>query len=772
VKNNDERSTTTSESADNQGGTSAKDSLQDLTALFVALGPEDRDALEELRQQLLEIALLASLPGPACNHAAAAADRINSVVSGEASDADAALAEAGHALELAAIAAEQDPQGECADVQAEPTPPADVVCAVAAPAASSLIQFDSPGMVSGDADAEILADYVVESLDHLASAETILVALESQPDDTEAINTVFRSFHTIKGTSGFLGLDRTQRLAHLGENLLSRARNGEIQVTGGYADLALEACDMLKIMVEEIRFAVPGGPLETPDDLIDLLTRLTDPEAHGYGPDGISKSASSASALEAKAPDAEEPEPPRNMGEILLDRGIVTPEGVARALEDQRAGDPRHVGEILVEKEAVSPQAIVQALDTQAKVGARKASDATIRVSTGRLDSLINMVGELVIAQSMIAQDPDAATHANPRLAKKVAHGGKITRELQDLTMALRMVPLKATFDKMRRAVRDLARKSGKSVQLQTRGDETEIDRNMVEALNDPLVHMIRNAVDHGIEPAEARRQRGKAPAGELLLTASHSAGSVVIELRDDGEGLDRERILAKAIDNGLAESGQKLDDDEISALIFQPGFSTAKKITDISGRGVGMDVVKRGVEALRGSVKVSSQPGMGSTFQMRLPLTMAITDAMVVAVGEERYLLPTASIQQSFHPKSESLTTVAGRGEVVMFRDNPISIVRLHQLFDVKEAVTDPASGLLIVVDAQGKRCALLADALLSQQQVVIKSLGSFLGQIPGVSGGAILGDGRVGLILDAADVVKLAHETAGGVALGSAAS
>jgi two-component system chemotaxis sensor kinase CheA len=337
--------------------------------------------------------------------------------------------------------------------------------------------------------------------------------------------------------------------------------------------------------------------------------------------------------------------------------------------------------------------------------------------------------------------------------------------------MALRMVPLKATFDKMRRAVRDLARKSGKSVKLQTQGDETEIDRNMVEALNDPLVHMIRNAVDHGIEPAEVRQKRGKQPAGELLLTASHSAGSVVIELRDDGEGLDRERILAKAIDNGLVEPGQKLDDDEISALIFQPGFSTAREVTDVSGRGVGMDVVKRGVEALRGSVKVFSQPSKGTTFQMRLPLTMAITDAMVVAVGKERYLLPTASIQQSFHPKADSLTTVAGRGEVVMFRGSPISIVRLHELFGVKEAITDPESGLLIVVDAQGKHCALLADALLSQQQVVIKSLGSFLGQIPGVSGGAILGDGRVGLILDAADVVKFAHEEADGVVSGNTA-
>jgi two-component system chemotaxis sensor kinase CheA len=738
--------------------------LQDLMALLVALGPDDRVALEELRGQLLEITSGDSLADSARDYIISAAEQIRAVVSGEAPDANTALAEAGDALEVAATAAEHDSEGEHAEeAQVAPSPPADAASEVAQAAAKHSIEFDSPAQVSADADAQILADYVVESLDHLASAETILVALEEQPDDTEAINTVFRSFHTIKGTSGFLSLDRIQMLAHLAENMLSRARNGEIQITGGYADMALEACDMLKAMIEEVRGAEPGGQLDPPEQLHDLLIRLTDPEAHGCGQGAISETAAPVSTPEEKKRDAEGSGTPRNMGQILVDQGAVTPEGVSRAVKDQQAGDPRHLGEILVEKEGVPPQTITQALVTQAKTEKPKASDATIRVSTARLDSLVNMVGELVIAQSMIAQDPDAAANASSRMSKKISHGGKITRELQGLTMALRMVPLKATFDQMRRAVRDLARKSGKSVQLQTQGDETEIDRNMVEALKDPLVHMIRNAVDHGVESAEVRQQQGKKPIGELLLTATHSAGSVVIELRDDGKGLDREQILATAIEKGLVEPGLKLNDDEASALIFQPGFSTAREITDVSGRGVGMDVVKRGVEGLRGSIKVFSQPGEGTTFQMRLPLTMAITDAMLVAVGQERYLLPTVSIQQSFHPKPGSITTVVDRGEMVMFRDSPISIVRLHQLFGVEGAIQDPAEGLLIVVDAHGKRCALLADALLGQQQVVIKSLGSFLGELPGVSGGAILGDGRVGLILDAAEVVKLALEETG---------
>ena len=395
----------------------------------------------------------------------------------------------------------------------------------------------------------------------------------------------------------------------------------------------------------------------------------------------------------------------------------------------------------------------------QKQVGGDK-SDASVRVTTGRLDSLINMVGELVIAQSMTSQDPDVDSGRRPRLARNVSRTSKIIRELQDLTMALRMVPLKATFQKMQRLVRDLARKSGKAVQFLTEGDDTEIDRNMVEALNDPLVHMIRNAVDHGLESAEERKAAGKPETGSVRLRAYHSAGNVVIELSDDGKGLDRGKILRKAVERNLVAPDANLSDAEAVALIFLPGFSTADKITDVSGRGVGMDVVKRRVEQLRGRVDVTTRPGQGSTFTVRLPLTMAITDAMLLRVGLERYLIPTVSIVQSFRPARADVTTVVGRGEVVLLRGEPVPVFRLHRLFNVPGAVSNLWDGLLLVVEAEGRRYALLVDELMGQQQVVIKSLGGTMRNVPGVAGGAILGDGRVGLILDAAGVFKLARD------------
>ena len=392
----------------------------------------------------------------------------------------------------------------------------------------------------------------------------------------------------------------------------------------------------------------------------------------------------------------------------------------------------------------------------------RVVAESTARVSTERLDSLINMVGELVISHSMISQDTELLDGRHPRIARNIAQTGKIVRELQDLTMALRMVPLKATFQKMARLTRDLSRKSGKNVQFLCEGEDTEIDRNMVESLNDPLVHMVRNAADHGIEPAEARASAGKPQTGTIRLRAFHSAGNVVISLSDDGQGLNRERIRAKAAERGLVDPNRPLSESETFDLIFLPGFSTAEKVTDVSGRGVGMDVVKRNVESLHGRIEVSSTPGQGSTFTLRLPLTMAITDAMVMRVGGVRYLLPTVTIEQSFRPAPGAVSTVAHRGEMVMLRGELIPIVRLHRLYGVPDAVQDPYSALLVSVETEDRRCAVMVDELLGQQQVVVKSLGHGLRHVPGVSGGAILGNGRVGLILDADGLCKLSRQCA----------
>ena len=491
-----------------------------------------------------------------------------------------------------------------------------------------------------------------------------------------------------------MGLDRNLRLAHLAENLLERARAGEIKIQGIYADLSLRSCDALRTMIEGLQGIKPGGELIIPENFDDLIRQLDNPEGCRIG-EQLDKAATA--------------------GEL----------GKARRT-----------------------QKIIHRV-TQA--------ESTIHVGTGRLDSLINMVGELVIAQSMVTQDPNVLSGDKPRLTKNVVHAGKIIRDLQDLSMSLRMVPLKGTFQKMARLVRDLARKAGKNVRFVTEGEETEIDRNMVEALNDPLIHMIRNSVDHGIESADERANTDKNKTGTIRLRAYHAAGNVIIELIDDGKGLDRQKILAKAIDQGLVEAGRELSDSEIFALIFQPGLSTSERITDVSGRGVGMDVVKRGIESIRGRIDVSSRPGHGSTFAMRMPLTMAITDAMLLRVGNERFLLPTVSIEHSFKPVAGAVSTVTNQGEMVMLRGDLVPLFRLHELFNISDAIHDPYQALSIIIESNGRRCALMVDELLGQQQVVVKSLGQFVGQIPGVEGAGILGDGRVGLILDASGMIKL---------------
>ena len=366
----------------------------------------------------------------------------------------------------------------------------------------------------------------------------------------------------------------------------------------------------------------------------------------------------------------------------------------------------------------------------------------------------------MVIAHSMVSQDRAVVHSGGPELAKKVTHAGEIVRELQDLSMSMRMVPIRAAFGKTARLVRDLARKNSKMVHLTAEGEGTEIDRKMIEGLNDPLVHMIRNAVDHGIEPPEERERLGKPKVGNLRLAARHSGGNVVIEIQDDGRGLARDKIIEKALSKGLIESDKGISDEEVSNLIFEPGFSTARQLTAVSGRGVGMDVVKKGIEALRGRVEVSSRPNEGCTFTISLPLTLAIIDGMLVKVGDHRYLVPTVNIRLSLRPTPDILPTIAGRGEILMLRGEPIPLIRLHRMFNIQTAIEDPTEGLVVVVEDGKRQSALLVDELLGQRQVVAKSLGDGLGTVRGISGGAILGDGRVGLMLDLAEIADLARQ------------
>jgi two-component system chemotaxis sensor kinase CheA len=764
--------------------------LEQLAGRVVAMDPENIDAIGELHQQLLTTAAREGLALEVTEPIGVAAAQLDMILKGVAPDnGDALELAAEHLHQAAAAAPEQaevlpegltdepaapqpaeapavetpepvaeEPQEEpvvesesgeqpVAEEPAEETPaeePAAQETAEDAPVEEKPAveveapSFDGDAVLPAETDMDLLKDFIVECMDHINMAEAALLELESNPDDLDQISVVFRAFHTIKGTSGFLDLQRIQKCAHLAENLLDRARDGQLRMTGGFADLALQSSDALKMMISELDGLTPGDPTPIPENFDELLAVLSDPEGAGVS--------------------EEEDTQPMRVGDILVGKGAANRDDVEQAAETQGTTP---IGQKLVQDQKTQPKDVVDAVRTQKKMGTGTA-ESSVRVGTDRLDNLINMVGELVIAQSMVQQDPTVTESEGGRLNRNVSHAGKIIRELQDLTMSLRMVPLKPTFQKMARLVRDVSRKAGKQVQFVTEGEDTEIDRTMVETLGDPLIHMMRNSCDHGIETAEERLAAGKDPTGTVILRAYHAAGNVVIEIADDGKGLDREKILAKAVERGLVDAGKARDlpDNEVFGMIFQPGFSTAAQVTDVSGRGVGMDVVRKNIESVRGRIEVSSTTGKGTTVTLRLPLTMAIADAMLLRVGKQRYLLPTVTIEQSFRPEPGMVTTVAGQGEQVLLRGELLPVFRLNELFDIPESCTDPMEGLLIIIEGEGKRCALMVDEILGQQQVVIKSLGQALGTITGVSGGAILGDGRVGLILDSTGILKLATQ------------
>ena len=387
---------------------------------------------------------------------------------------------------------------------------------------------------------------------------------------------------------------------------------------------------------------------------------------------------------------------------------------------------------------------------------------SSVKVDTQKLDSLVDLIGEMVIAQAQVVQDRNVQSIQSQHLARNLAQLRRITNELQRTGMSLRMVPIRATFQKMVRLVRDLAAKEGKQIELKMFGEDTELDRTIVEQLNDPLVHMVRNSVDHGIEKPEIRKAKGKPEQGQVTLRAFHQGGNIVIQVQDDGAGLNKERILAKAVEKDIVAKDQQLSEKEIFELIFAAGFSTAEKVTELSGRGVGMDVVRRNIEALRGKVEIQSVEGRGSTFTIHLPLTLAIIDGLIVGVGEHRYILPTLDVRESFRPQAAMLSTVQERGEVVNVRGRLSPLLRLYDHFQVKPRTTDPTEGVVVVVGTERENRCLLVDQLLGKQEVVIKGMGETFQQARGLAGAAILGDGSVGLILDVGAFVRLRSTTA----------
>lgn len=703
-----------------------------LAAQAVVVAPDDLGALADMHTQVQAIAELPEIASQAMSGVRQSARRIEKLVEQiilrEVESAEAAVRQLtqGIADLQQLVQGTGAPSGDAGSpstaveapkaTQVEPSGPA----AAAVPAAEPTPQYEAQAL-SAD-DLPLIHEFIGEAQGHIESAENSILKLEENPQDPDALSSIFRSFHTIKGVAGFLNLKQISALAHSAESLLDLARQGKMTLVGNSVDVVLGAIDLMKAMITAVGTAARTGTLVPVEARLGpVVSRLHACAAgeHTTGP---------ASAPAAAAPATVAPTLP-------VEQTAPTTAAPATA-----------------------PAAAPKGNSTGGANGGNSSSEATVKVATDRLDSLINMVGELVIAQSMVAQDLRDVSQGDHRVGRNLSHLGKITRELQELSMSMRMVPIHAVFQKMARLVRDLARKQDKEIELELEGSETELDRNLVEAITDPLVHMVRNAADHGIEAPGDREQLGKPRAGRIVLRAFHQSGNIVIEISDNGRGLNKNRILRKAVQAGIVAEDAQLSDAEIFKLVFHAGLSTAEKVTDVSGRGVGMDVVKRNVEALRGRIDITSVEGQGATFAIRLPLTLAVIDGLVVRVGNQRFIIPILSVEQSLRPQAQQISSVQNRGEMCMVRDSLLPLYRLHRMLGVAGGKDDLADTLVVIVQDDHRRACLLVDELIGQQQVVIKSLGDGVGKVRGVSGGAILGDGNVSLILDVPGLIDMA--------------
>ncbi|MFO0789095.1 MAG: chemotaxis protein CheA [Pirellulales bacterium] len=556
---------------------------------------------------------------------------------------------------------------------------------------------------------EFHAAFFEEASENLASLEEGLLQLESRPDDEELIHGIFRAAHSIKGTGGAMGFSDLALFTHHVETVLDYMRQGKLAPSAERVQLMLKATDAIAALISAARDG------SEPDATMNLLVEALKKETSL--PDlSAEHTAHSASATEAE-------------GEIP--------------------------GLVLFDDEQTKPPAAIGNETNRSRAAAQTES---IRVSVAKVEELINLVGELVIANSMV-QQAYASNAADPQTLQEAIAGMDLTtRQLQEKVMAVRLMPMSTVFRRFPRIVHDLAKSLGKEVRLVMEGEETELDKQVLEEVGDPLTHLIRNAVDHGLERPAARVAAGKSAEGQVTLQAYHEGGNVVVAVGDDGAGINLERVRQKAIERALISADALLTEEEICQLVLLPGFSTADKITDVSGRGVGMDVVKRNVEALNGSISIENRPGQGCTFRIRLPLTMAILDGLAMKLGNDVYVLPLVSVVESLRPEPKHIVHVAERGELVMVRGEPLPLIYTHRIFRVEGDEVDPCNGLVVIVENQGRRYGLVVDELIGQLQVVMKSLEANYERVEGVAGATILGDGRIAMIVDVAGLVRLA--------------
>jgi two-component system chemotaxis sensor kinase CheA len=683
-----------------------------------------------------------------------------------------------------------------------------------------------------------------EAEELLAEMERLLLGVDVAAPDSEDLNAIFRTAHSVKGGASTFGITDMSEVTHVLESLLDRIRKGEMALTSQHVDAFLAAKDTLKMQLDghrngahvdqdtvaNVRMVlhdlseglVPAASLVAPSFLHAEPKAQTGEGAHRYkielpdapqrdvnalvdelglmgrvsvtpleggrsalvittheslddivaicsfvlNPDDLKIFEAPPLTAEQRAIEAAE----RARIEDEQGYGFFDPADDAPAAQAELSDDERGYGFFQpieqiralagVDAAPVQSAQAVELVEAVEKKAAKKdekgAESSSIRVSVEKVDQLINLIGELVITQAMIEQrssNLDPMLHE--RLLSSVSQLTRNTRELQEAVMSIRMMPMDFVFSRFPRMVRDLAGKLGKKVDFITHGAATELDKGLIERIVDPLTHLVRNSIDHGIEMPAARAAAGKSEAGRLFLSAGHQGGNIVIEVADDGGGLNRERILAKAAQNGLAVS-DNMSDAEVWQLIFAPGFSTADVVTDVSGRGVGMDVVKRNITAMGGSVDIRSARGFGTTISISLPLTLAILDGMTIRCGEEIYILPLGYVVESLQPRREDVRDIAGRGKVLKVRGEYLPLIALHGVFGIASRVQDPSEGIVVILESEGKRAALLIDDLVGQQHVVVKNLEANYRKVAGISGATILGDGGVSLILDVAALVR----------------
>ncbi|MEO5812625.1 MAG: chemotaxis protein CheA [Rhodanobacter sp.] len=642
--------------------------------------------------------------------------------------------------------------------------------------------------------------FFAESLEGLDAMEAALLELDGSAGRGELVDTIFRAAHSIKGGAATFGFADIAAFTHVAESLLSEVRDGHRPADPELIELLLRSVDCLRGMIGRARAHQSVADADSEVLRVELLrlagasadsvavtaNSAVEPAARGWqirfvalphmlqtgnDPLRVFRELQVLGRLEVKqvfvvgsAPSTLAQLDPTQcfLGWELCLHGAVVRADLDRvfdwligdceltvaALADRRARIARVAGA----SDAPAPSAI------PASNAADGGAGGSIRVDIDKVDALINMMGELVITQSMLS---DLGDHFDmtqlPRLRDRLVHLERNTRELQESVMRIRMLPIGSVFNRFPRLVHDLGRKLDKRVDLQMHGEHTELDKTVLEKIGDPLVHLLRNAIDHGLETPAQRIAAGKLEAGMITLDAHHEGGNIVVEVSDDGAGLNHAAIAAKALQRGLIEPDQELSDSDIAELIFQPGFSTADQATDLSGRGVGMDVVRRNVRDLGGSVRVRSAAGKGSTFTITLPLTLAIIEGLVTAVGSERYILPLISVVESMRLRADAVRRIAGGGEVFSFRGAYLPMLRLHKVFSCADAVTAVAGGIVVVVEDGMRRVGLLVDALVGQQQAVIKSLEAHYQRVRGISGATILSDGSVALIVDVGGIVQL---------------